>query len=115
MTYDYFFENLEAAFTQIWNLEESVSISCEQFTQIAEIVNPDDMYFVHKNQPVSSTPTLAFPNMSPHLSLTYNTKGGGETIVDVEVRRQLFDLILSFKSGKITFDELLNETKKQQC
>lgn len=112
MTYDYFFETLETAFTNIWSLEESLSISCEQFTQIAEIVNPDDMYFVHKNQPVSSTPILAFPNMSPHLSLTYNTKGGGETIVDVEVRRQLFDLILRFKAGKISFESLLNELKK---
>jgi len=47
--------------------------------------------------------------LAPHLSLTYKAKGRGETTVDVEIRRKLFDLILSFKSGKITFQELLNE------
>ena len=112
MTYDYFSKTVENAFTKIWSLEERLSLSCEQFTQIAEIVNPDDLHFVHKNQPVSSTPVLAFPNMSPHLSLTYKSKGGGETIVDVEVSRQLFDLILRFKAGKISFESLLNKLKK---
>ena len=112
MTYDYFFGNLEDAFTQIWTLQESVSISCEQFTQIAEIVNPDDMFSVHKNRVVSDVPVLTLQSRFPHLSLTYKAKGRGETTVDVEIRRKLFDLILSFKSGKITFQELLNELKQ---
>jgi hypothetical protein len=112
MTYDYFFDDLQDAITQIWTLQERVSISCEQFTQIAEIENPDDMFFVHKNKVVGDVPVLNFTQLAPHLSLTYKAKGRGETTVDVEIRRKLFDLILSFKSGKITFDDLLNELRK---
>lgn len=112
MTYDYFFDDLQDATTKIVSLKEKISLTCEQFTQIAEIENPDDMFFVHKNKVVGDVPVLNFTQLAPHLSLTYKAKGRGETTVDVEIRRKLFDLILSFKSGKITFDDLLNELRK---
>lgn len=109
MTYDCFFDDIEDAIIKIVSLEKKISLTCEQFTQIAEIENPDDMFFVHKNKVVGDVPVLNFTQLAPHLSLTYKAKGRGETTVDVEIRRKLFDLILSFKSGKITFQELLNE------
>ena len=109
MTYDHFFDDLQDAITKIVSLEEKISLTCEQFTQIAEIENPGDMFFVRKNLVVSDVPVLTLQSRFPHLSLTYKAKGRGETTVDVEIRRKLFDLILSFKSGKITFQELLNE------